>query len=107
MRFRLNDAGVERFVNGAPVVRHLEHVADDVKRAVEVEAERFARTHFFARSIRRTGVVRTFTGLRATVYSVDFARHWIEFGSRNNPAYAPVRKAISALRLRLRPGRPV
>jgi hypothetical protein len=38
------------------------------------------------------------------VHSTDVAAHIIEFGSANNPAYAPFRKAASALGLRLRGG---
>lgn len=40
-------------------------------------------------------------GDRVVVQTTDFAGNVIEFGSVNNPPYAPMRRAISALGLRL------
>lgn len=36
-----------------------------------------------------------------TVYTTDIAGHIVEFGSANNPAYAPIRRAVRAAGLRL------
>lgn len=35
------------------------------------------------------------------VYTTDIAGHLVEFGSANNPAYAPIRRAVRAAGLRL------
>jgi hypothetical protein len=35
------------------------------------------------------------------VVNTDYAGHLMEFGSRNNPAYAPLRRAVRAAGLRL------
>lgn len=35
--------------------------------------------------------------------NTDFAAHWIEWGSQNNPAYAPMRRAALSLGLRFTP----
>jgi hypothetical protein len=34
--------------------------------------------------------------------NTDFAAHWVEWGSVNNPAYAPLRRAVQAAGLHLR-----
>lgn len=39
-------------------------------------------------------------GEQTVVRSTDFAAHLIEFGSVNNPAYAPFRRAIATVGLR-------
>lgn len=40
-------------------------------------------------------------GTRTAVLTTDFAGHLIEFGSRNNPAYAPLRTGARKAGLRL------
>ena len=40
-------------------------------------------------------------GMRTAVITTDFAGHIIEFGSRNNPAYAPLRAGARKAGLRL------
>ncbi len=35
------------------------------------------------------------------VFSVDFAAHLVEFGSVNNPVYAPLRRGVEATGLRV------
>jgi len=34
--------------------------------------------------------------------NTDFAAHWVEWGSVNNPAYAPLRRGVQAAGLHLR-----
>lgn len=41
-------------------------------------------------------------GERAVVVNSDYAAHLIEFGSQNNPAHAPLRRAVRAVGLRFK-----
>ena len=55
----------------------------------------------------RTGAYRDSLQVKALgpqvwVTATDFKGHWIEWGSINNPAFAPIRKAVIASGLRLR-----
>lgn len=104
MKFTLNEHGVEEVIKSNDVSRFLEHAAGQVADAVENQAERFQQTRHFAGSIESHHPEATARGQRVTVDSSDFAAHIIEFGSSNNPPYAPFRKAASALGLRLRGG---
>lgn len=102
MRFNLNESGVEHVVKSARAAAALAELADRTKGEVESQAQRFRRTGRFARSIETTGVERTLRGLRTSVHSTDPDAHIVEWGSKNNPPYAPLRKAASSLGLRLR-----
>lgn len=102
MKFTLNPAGVDNLVESAGVLRALNDGARDVKAAVERHAP--VETGDFEDSIRVHPPTITATGVEQTVDSDDFAAHLIEFGSVNNPPYAPFRKAASSLGLRLRGG---
>jgi hypothetical protein len=104
MRFALNRRGVDDLVESVQVRVELERQAGDVVRTVEREAEGFARTRHFAKSITKNSPERTARGTRITVFSTDHDAHLIEFGSANNPPYSPFRKAASRLGLRLRGG---
>lgn len=66
-------------------------IARDARRHVEMAALRFRRTGYFARSLR--------TGKREETWaliSTDFAAWIIEYGSKNNPPYAPFRRGLRA-----------
>lgn len=102
MLFRLNDSGLDAVIHGAGVARMLERAGDVL--ADEVEARAPERTGEFAGSIERTNAERRPGGAVVTVHSTDFAAHLVEFGSINNPAYAPFRRGAAALGLRLRDG---
>lgn len=102
MKFALNPAGVDQVVGSSGVVGHLERVGSEVVRSVESHAP--THTGDFAGSITKTGVKPDRRGLRLIVYSTDWAAHLVEFGSANNPAYSPFRRAASSLGLRLRGG---
>lgn len=104
MKFNLNERGVTELIQSPKVGRFLEVEADKVVHEVERQAGRFSRTRHFARSIRKTRPRRTITGQRITIFSTDPFAHIVEYGSVHNPAYAPFRKAASALGLRLRGG---
>lgn len=105
MLFRLNDRGVDDLIRrGVGVRGYLEQVAAQAVSEVESQGSRFARTGRFADSIEKTGVEADRRGASITVHSTDFAAHIVEFGSRNNPPYAPFRKAAAALGLRLKGG---
>lgn len=104
MRFDLNQRGVDAVLRSHGVTGLLTTAGEVVKREVESQAERFAHTHHFARSIETTPPDVTPTGVKVTVFSTDNTAHIIEMGSKNNPAYAPFRKAASSLGLPLRGG---
>lgn len=55
-----------------------------------------------AESYRSTPPHPTPTGIAATVYSTDPFAHLVEFGSIHNPPYAPLRRAVMRLGLKLR-----
>lgn len=105
MRFTPNARGIEDVIESAGTKRVLKDVAGEVRDEVESQAERFANTRHFASSIEVTDVVPQHDGIAIAVHSTDHAAHIIEYGSKNNPAYAPFRKAASALGLKLGPGR--
>ena len=102
MKFRLNGPGVDQAIRQVGVVRFLNEVADRVVQGVESAAPE--RTGKFAGSITKTAPMPDRRGVQVTVYSTDWAAHLVEFGSVNNPAYAPFRRAASSLGLRLKGG---
>lgn len=102
MRFTLNRAGVDQLAKSPGVAVALSAKAVVVAGAVAANAPR--HTGDFAGSIRVTPVYPTLGGVGVTVFSTDFAAHIIEYGSVNNPAYSPFRRAAAALRLVLRGG---
>lgn len=103
MRFKLNEQGVREIVQGDKAARFIERAADAVAQAVRDHAPN-QDGRGFETTITRTDAERTANGQRITVFSTDIAAHIIEFGSINNPAYAPFRRAASAVGLRLRGG---
>lgn len=100
MRFSLDHRGLDRKLRDAGTRAMLEGAASIVVDAVEDRAPRV--TGEFAGSIVKTGVEPIGGDIGITVYSTDWAAHLVEFGSANNPAYAPFRRAASALGLKLR-----
>jgi hypothetical protein len=52
------------------------------------------RTGYYKRRIRQRGT---------SIVAADFGWHWIEFGSVNNPPYAPLRRGVIAAGLRFEP----
>lgn len=100
VRFKLNQAGVDDLVQSAGADRALEMVAGVIKRRVEDEAAGFARTRAYSRSIRTTRAAPTLEGNQITVYSEDPFAHLIEWGSVKNPAYAPLRRAVTGIGMR-------
>lgn len=105
MKFNLNLAGVEDVIQSVGTTAALNEMADKVVDGVEGQARRFAHTGRFAESIEKTDVKKTAEGKGITVTSTDRDAHIIEWGSVNNPPYAPFRKAASSLGLRLAQGR--
>ena len=104
MRFNLNQRGVDQVVNGPKVTAFLNTAGATVKSRVESQAAPFARTRRFSKSIVKNPVEKGPNGPRVTVHSTDFAAHIVEFGSINNVAYAPFRRAVASLGLRLEGG---
>lgn len=102
MKFNLHESGVADVVKSVRTVAALTDLADRTKGEVESQAQRFRHTGRFAESIETTTVERTPRGLSTTVHSTDPDAHLVEWGSKNNPPYAPLRKAASSLGLRLR-----
>lgn len=95
MRFRATPGFEQRFRPGAGMDRALEATA-----RVAAEKVRHATPHGATgaakRSIRADG---------DRIISTDPFWHLIEFGSINNPAYAPFRRGIRAAGLRLEESR--
>lgn len=104
MRFILNDRGVDQVVNGAKMTAYLNKAGAVVKSTVESQAAGFARTRRFSKSIRKNPVEQGPNGPRVTVHSTDWFAHGIEYGSINNVAYAPFRRAVASLGLKLEGG---
>ncbi len=104
MRFDLNESGVRQVVDSPKVTAYLNAAGEAVKSTVEAQSAGFARTRRFSRSIRKNPVERGPNGPRLTVHSTDWFAHGIEYGSINNPAYAPFRRAVAALGLKLKGG---
>lgn len=102
MKFNLNESGITDIVKSARTVAALHEVGDKTKSEVESQAQRFRQTGRFAESIEVTSVEPISRGLSVTVHSTDPDAHLVEWGSQNNPPYAPFRKAASSLGLRLR-----
>lgn len=90
----LNEPGVERLVAGGA-------------RAVARNAGRIApeggTSRGLAESYKTTPVEETARGVEATAYTTDIAGHLAEWGSVNNPAYAPLRRGAEAAGFRTRP----
>lgn len=70
--------------------------AEELKSAVQQIARGFAHTGSYGDSI---DVVRL--GENTYVRTTDFAGHLIEWGSANNPVYAPLRRGARAAGFRL------
>lgn len=104
MRFNLNDRGVRDVVDSPKVRAYLNTVGDLVQSTVENQASAFANTRRFAGSIEQTPIEKGPNGPRKTVYSTDWFAHGVEYGSINNPAYAPFRRAVASLGLALKGG---
>lgn len=95
MRFRPNPRLAQELARQPEMRRALA----DAARAVKTEAERVAPVGSTGRYARSFVVGATPEG--ATVGNTDFAAHWVEYGSRNNPPYAPLRRGVRAAGLRL------
>lgn len=104
MRFTLRQQGVHEVLRGQKVEAYLRTVGETVQETIESQASSFAHTRHFAESIEKTPVKSGNDGPTMTVYSTDWFAHGIEYGSVNNVAYAPFRRACAALGLRLKGG---
>lgn len=83
-------------VQTARVRAHLEVVAEDVQRRAQLASPTgTSRTGYRGRFKRRV------TATSAQVGNTDIAAHLIEYGSVNNPPYAPLRRAVKAAGLNL------
>lgn len=95
MKFRPNPHFDREFSRTAGARAHMHKRAQAVKRFAIGAAPRGA-TDDYAASI---DVVER--GAKTYVRTNDFAGHMVEFGSVNNPPYAPIRKGARAAGLRL------
>lgn len=102
MKFALNKAGVGEVVRSPRVLAHLAGQAAVVAGSVSAAAPH--GSGHFARSITVTAVQPSLEGAKVTVYSTDIAAHIVEYGSINNPAYSPFRRAAASLGLKLKGG---
>lgn len=96
VRFR-PQPGFRQQLEASPTARAVvEGIAQQlVKPAVEAIAPRGKSGQYHESIV----VVRD--GDTVGVGSTDWAWHWVEFGSVNNPAYAPLRRGVRAAGLRL------
>lgn len=103
-RFYGNEAGQAAFLASREVGTYLDRLGKRVARTTRTETP-LGRTHDAWKSIGSTGPTMTVAGPEVTVYSTDPFWHLIEFGSVNNPAYAPMRRAVARHGLNFRDGR--
>lgn len=95
MKFRPNPHFDREFSRTAGARAHIRRRAEAARRFAIGSAPRGA-TDDYATSI---DVVER--GTKTYVRTNDFAGHMVEFGSVNNPPYAPIRKGVRAAGLRL------
>jgi predicted ArsR family transcriptional regulator len=90
-RVDIVDDLVARLGHSAAVRRVLQDRADDLAAAVQRATPK--RTGRTAETVRATAGVNADGEPVGRVYSTSRIWHLIEFGSKNNPAYAPMRTA--------------
>lgn len=101
MTFRLNPRGVTELVTSTGAVALVNREARTLAKTVQ-EQTPIGETHQAWESIRTTPARPMPDGSEGTVYSTDPFWHLIEFGSVNNPPYAPMRRAVLRRGLRFR-----
>lgn len=89
-RFVRNPAFLAELAHSAGVIAHLATATGVVAAAVRAIAP--DETGYYKRRVKARGT---------RVVAEDFGWHWVEFGSSNNPPYAPLRRGIRAAGLRL------
>jgi hypothetical protein len=87
----LNEAGIAELLHSPGVKAHLHETATKVVEEVVRIAPR--HTGHYDDSIQVGAMTETPDGPAIAVESTDFAAHLVEFGSMNNPPYAPLRRA--------------
>lgn len=84
--------GFERELQAAPeFTAFMDHATEATADEVRAIAESSRHTGYYLRRIRVVG---------RRIRVLDVFWHLIEYGSRNNPAYAPLRRGIRAAGLR-------
>lgn len=102
MTFELDRLGVVATLNSADAKRLLEQEARRLVRSAAANAPRGAHAgQHVAKSYKSTPARSTPTGAEADVYTDDPFGHLVEWGSVNNPIYAPLRRAASQRGFRL------
>ncbi len=91
-KFTYNKAAETEVAKSASAKAYMGNVSRAVERSVQAVAPR--RTGHYRRSIV-VGVELTSEGWKARVGSNDHFWHLVEFGSVNNPAYAPLRRGMA------------
>lgn len=97
-----NPAGIDALLGEPGVRRVVETVAKAVASAAGEIAPDGGTGPGLAQSYKATRAERTLTGVKATAYTTDIAGHLAEWGSINNPAYAPLRRGAERVGLRTR-----
>lgn len=87
---------------------HFEHALKGQRehRAALREAASAVKSRAIAFAPHRTGAYRDWFVIvhedgEVRLGNTDFGGHWVEWGSANNPPYAPLRRAVRAAGLRL------
>lgn len=91
--FRPNPRFIAEMSKQPAVRRAIEQAAREVK-SQAVAASPRGTGHYAGRFKVTTGADGVFLG------NDDFAAHMVEFGTVNNPPYAPLRRGVRAARLR-------
>jgi hypothetical protein len=102
VRVVLDPKGMAALAAGPEVSRYVGHVTDVLRDSARAGSPRY--TGHFAESFA-TDVTHTATGAVGTLANSDVGATSIEFGSIHNAPFAPMRRAVRALGLRLEESR--
>lgn len=93
--------GIDQLLNEPAVLALVAKGAQDVAANARAIAP-LGREGFLKRSYRATPARVSADGVTATAYTISMAGHWAEWGSVNNPPYAPLRRGAERLGFRTR-----
>lgn len=96
-RFVPNQLGIRQYFSSDPALaRAVSAIADQIKERAQAIAP--VRTGSYRDSIEVELARDDATGvLMARVNATDFKSHWIEFGTIDTPAFAPLRRALEGM----------
>lgn len=101
--FTINPRGIDELVRSPKMAAAVTAVAKDIAEAAPEFIPQTRQHHQASRSYRYVKAKPSPTGVRAAAITTYAFGHLVEWGSINNPAYAPLRRAAGRLGLRVRP----